>query len=265
MHNLLRNISGLPHRRKHSELHKRLRTCGLSLTFLCGFAMGSWGNAQESDARHEITRRTARPSTSNDASPRMLPIQFRAVDRDTRAKGSSSHEPNRPSTIKQAAHQEDAPLPLARPRGLPEGQSKTPTQSGPTRGALATFTTICLVVGAACAMVWLARRGLPTARGRLPEEALECLGRASLGPKLEVHLLRIGGKLLLVGSSANSHQTLTEITAPEEVERIVAACATERGASVAASMQRALAQLDAPTGAPPSRRLRRSTREIADA
>jgi flagellar biogenesis protein FliO len=265
MHHLLRNISGPPYRRQNFELRKWLRTCGLSLTFLGGFALGSWGNAQESDSRHEITRRTARPSTTTDAAPRMLPIQFRAVDRDTRAKGSASHESKRQSTIKQAAHQEEAPLPLARPRALPEGQSKTLSQTATTRGTLATFTTICLVVGAACAMVWLARRGLPTTRGQLPEEALECLGRASLGPKLEVHLLRIGGKLLLVGSTANSHQTLTEITAPEEVERIVAACSTERGASVAASMQRTLSQLDAPTGAPPSRRLRRSTREIADA
>ena len=260
------------------------KSVSLIVSLLCLVAHSS-GFAQEFAGRSDFTTGPQRTTSAGGMPSRVLPVQFRAIAPEPPSRGASAdNNPTPPrvagrppsrvvettagsrrAEVQQASHHEDAPLPLARPRASQDGQAAKASLSGPTRGSLATFTTVCLVVGVACAIVWLARRGLPASRGRLPEDALECLGRSSLGPRLEVHLLRIGNKLLLVGSSANSHQTLTEITDPDEVERIVAACGTERGASVAASMQRALAQLDGQPGSTSIRRPRRSTREIADA
>lgn len=265
-------------------MHNLLRkTVCLLVSSLC-LATHSWGFAQEFTGGRDIATGDQYTPNTGGKPTRVMPVQFRDIARVPSSRESHDHSPAptrtasrtksqavnsttglRRAEVRQASHQVEAPLPLARPRASQDGQAAKTSLSGQTRGSLATFTTACLVVGVACAIVWLARRGLPASRGRLPADALECLGRATLGPKLEVHLLRIGGKLLLVGSSANSHQTLTEITDPDEVERIVAACGTERGASVAASMQRALSQLDSQPGSTSIRHPRRTSREIADA
>ncbi|MFM7072219.1 MAG: flagellar biosynthetic protein FliO [Planctomycetota bacterium] len=105
------------------------------------------------------------------------------------------------------------------------------------------FTSLAIVLGGVAAALWFRRRPGSPRRGRLPTEIFEQLGKTPLGPKLEAHLLRVGGKLLLVSVQANETRTLTEITDPDEVQRIVALCAAANPSTTATSIADTLAGL----------------------
>ena len=77
---------------------------------------------------------------------------------------------------------------------------------------------------------------MPQGRGILPAEAFEVLGRSPLANRQQAQLLRCGNKLLLVCVGAAGAETLTEITDPAEVERLVETC--RRGRSGAAVIGR---------------------------
>jgi flagellar protein FliO/FliZ len=81
-----------------------------------------------------------------------------------------------------------------------------------------------VVLGLFFVVAWFMRRSMPQSMVRLPSEAVEQLGRAPLAGKQNVHLLRIGGKLLLVVVTPFGAETLTEVTDPDEVERLCALC-----------------------------------------
>jgi flagellar biosynthetic protein FliO len=103
---------------------------------------------------------------------------------------------------------------------------------------------LAIVLGLFFAFVWLARKGAPSAAAALPSEVVQVLGRASLAPRQQMQLVRIGDKLLLVAVTATGAQTLTEITDRAEVERLAAACEAARGSSATASFRQVLSQLE---------------------
>lgn len=131
-----------------------------------------------------------------------------------------------------------APLALAPSKRPPANASRstaadTSRNSMPHFGNTGMFTSLAIVSGGVAAALWFSRRAGSPRRGRLPTEIFEQLGKTPLGPKLEAHLLRVGGKLLLVSVQANETRTLTEITDPAEVQRIVALCATANPSTAA--------------------------------
>ena len=87
-----------------------------------------------------------------------------------------------------------------------------------------TFISLGLIVGT---IVVVGRgikgfgiRGTPT----LPIDALELLGRRTIEPKVAVHLVRCGSRVLVLGVGSDGVRTLSEIDDPEEVERLTDAC-----------------------------------------
>lgn len=62
----------------------------------------------------------------------------------------------------------------------------------------------------------------------LPIEAFELLGRRQLEPKVAVHLVRCGGRVLVLGVSTDGVRTLSEINDPGEVERLTETCLNPR-------------------------------------
>ncbi len=156
--------------------------------------------------------------------------------------GRSRPQDNRPSAA--------APLALApSKRPLPvEPRSRAATQDvrgNATRwSSPGLFGALALVLGGTAAALWFGKRVGSPRRGRLPIEVFEQLGKASLSPKLEAYLLRVGGKLVLVGVQAGEATPLTEITDPVEVQGIIAACASGGSAYVGNSL--ADASLDSP-------------------
>ena len=74
-----------------------------------------------------------------------------------------------------------------------------------------------------CVAYWL-RRGNKGSNPLLSEDAWEILGRGNLGAKHDVQLVRLGSRILLLGHSPNTIQTLVEITDPEEVQAMLQRC-----------------------------------------
>ncbi len=68
-------------------------------------------------------------------------------------------------------------------------------------------------------------------------DVVQVLGRAPLAGRQQVHLLRIGNKLLLVAITPTGAETLTEITDPQDVDHIVALCAQQQPGSVTESFR----------------------------
>ena len=114
-------------------------------------------------------------------------------------------------------------LPSLTPRGSSGGSNRDDRLGGLTSlmtmgGSLATVLGLFLVVA------WAMRRSAPRGSVLLPDEVVEMLGRAPLTCRQQVHLLRCGNKLLLVCVTPSGVETLTEVTDPEEVDRLAGLC-----------------------------------------
>lgn len=81
--------------------------------------------------------------------------------------------------------------------------------------------------------------------GQLPKHVLQVLGRSTVGPRQQLILLRVGPKLVLVSSIQGEMRSLTEITDPLEVDRIMGECESAQPGSVTQSFRSILAQGDA--------------------
>jgi flagellar protein FliO/FliZ len=85
-------------------------------------------------------------------------------------------------------------------------------------GALA--VVICLIL----ILARIFRRHAPLFSQALPAEALEVLGRRFVDQRQSIVLLRIGSRILVVGSSAAGLQGIGELTDPVEVDLIAGMC-----------------------------------------
>jgi flagellar biogenesis protein FliO len=103
-------------------------------------------------------------------------------------------------------------------------------------------TVISLVAIVGCLLLigyWL-RPYLGAPRG-LSIDALELLGRRVIDQKVAIHLVRCGSRVLVLSVSPEGARTLSEITEPDEVRRLIDAChgpADIRPMSVTANMSR---------------------------
>jgi flagellar biogenesis protein FliO len=128
---------------------------------------------------------------------------------------------------------ETSPDPLNGPtqRVLPKrgaATSETSASSKSTKPTSATLwgTVVAIVLLAGGLMVtlkWLRRHG-PAVLRALPDEALEPLGQRVLSRGVAVHLVRCGGRMLLLGVGPDGVRTLAEIHDPVEVDLLAGAC-----------------------------------------
>jgi flagellar biogenesis protein FliO len=102
----------------------------------------------------------------------------------------------------------------------------SPWQSfGVPRGTIYKITTaLAIVVGLFLLFAWLLRRGGRNVTGTLPADVVCVLGRVPLAARQFADLLHVGNKLVLVASSPAGPATLTEVTEPAEVDRLVGLC-----------------------------------------
>lgn len=70
---------------------------------------------------------------------------------------------------------------------------------------------------------WLGRSGAG-GRGRLPTTAVQWLGSTPLSPQQSIHLVRIGERILVLGSGSDGLRTLSEITDPSEQTHLIHLC-----------------------------------------
>ena len=115
------------------------------------------------------------------------------------------------------------PLP-SRASGAESNSSNRGKTISSSNNLWTTFISLGLIVGT----LVLVGRGLKRygIRGTqtLPIDALEVLGRRTIEPKVAVHLVRCGSRILVLGVGADGVRTLSEIDDPMEVERLTDAC-----------------------------------------
>lgn len=189
--------------------------------------------------------------------PRRLPDSASAEDR--RSIGDAQE-----ASIEQAAFVENdaaaevaKPSPPAksnlaralRPRGAGKASGKEgqPNERGRPLGAASSAMTgvvsLAVVLGLFFAVAWAMRRGMPAGPALLPREAVEVLGRTPLAGRQHAHLVRCGNKVLLVYLNQGAAETLTEITDPVEVDRLVGLCRQAHPQSTTASFRQILQQI----------------------
>jgi flagellar biogenesis protein FliO len=83
---------------------------------------------------------------------------------------------------------------------------------------------------------------MPKGSRLLPSDVVEVLGRAPLAGRQQMHLVRCGNKLLLVSVTSGGAETLTEITEPEEVDRLAGLCRAAHPQSATATFRHVLQQ-----------------------
>jgi len=88
------------------------------------------------------------------------------------------------------------------------------------------ITALAIVIGAFLLFAWALRGGSRGAakRGMLPADAVSVLGRVALTGKQIAELLRVGNKLVLVAITPTGAETITEVTDPVEVDRLMGIC-----------------------------------------
>ncbi|MDR0336805.1 MAG: hypothetical protein LBI18_06915 [Planctomycetaceae bacterium] len=86
------------------------------------------------------------------------------------------------------------------------------------------FGSLLIVIGAFFILVLFLRRVSPKGNRLLPKEAFEDLGRAVLTQKIQLHLLRLGNRLLLVSITPDGVSPITEIVDPDEVVPLLGLC-----------------------------------------
>ena len=97
----------------------------------------------------------------------------------------------------------------------------------PAQSIYTIVTALAIVIGAFLLFAWALRRSGRSSgnrRGMLPADAVSVLGRVPLAARQFAELLRVGNKLVLVALTPSGPKTLTEVTDPLEVDRLVGLC-----------------------------------------
>jgi flagellar biogenesis protein FliO len=83
-----------------------------------------------------------------------------------------------------------------------------------------------------------------------------------LAHRQDVHLLRVGGKLILVSVSAAGAETLTEITDPQDVDRLAGLCKQTSSQSASSTFRNLLDQFSQQERAPDPVAVRSNPRDV---
>ncbi|WDI43032.1 FliO/MopB family protein [Bremerella sp. P1] len=103
--------------------------------------------------------------------------------------------------------------------------------------------SLFVVVGLFLMFAWVGKKNMKPGGGRLSKEIIQVLGKSQLSGKQQLELVRVGQKLLLLCVTPNSVETLTEITDPSEVERLLTIVRQDSPGSMTATFQDVLSQM----------------------
>ncbi|QDV65416.1 FliO/MopB family protein [Crateriforma conspicua] len=91
---------------------------------------------------------------------------------------------------------------------------------------ITTGTSLVIVLGLFAGFVWFTRRFGASSRGggELPQQVLTPLGSTAIDARHRICLVRCGSKVLVLSQSSAGLSPLAEITDPDEVRMLCAAC-----------------------------------------
>ena len=163
-----------------------------------------------------------------------------AADKTADKTADASANGGKPAAASLPPRRESHVPPSSSGKSISQDSSKKP--NGPP-SMLTLAGSLGVVLGIFLLIAWLMRRAAPQGLTRLPNEAFEVLGRAPLAGRQNVHLMRCGNKLLLVSITPAGTETLTEITDPQEVDRLAGLCRQAGPQSSTAAFRRIFEQL----------------------
>lgn len=99
-------------------------------------------------------------------------------------------------------------------------------------GWLRTLGALGIVAGLIFAARWLLKRWHPSALSGAAGP-VEVLARAAVAPRQQVVLVRLGARLVLVGTGGGAMSTLAEVTDPAEVRALIDAVKSAAGKGIA--------------------------------
>ena len=108
-------------------------------------------------------------------------------------------------------------------------------------------SSLAVVLGLFLVVAWVMRKATPAGSALLPGEVVEVLGRTAMANRQQLQLLRCGSKLLLVSVTQAGVETLTEITEPEEVDRLAGLCRQAHPDSTSAAFRQVFHQFSGQT------------------
>ena len=167
------------------------------------------------DSRVTTQNRTGTPAET-------VARSFHAKDPVFTANHAPAKDGSTTSSSERAVRNDPKAIRLFPRREQPERTETTSSEF--TEPIITVASSLAIVIGLFFFVTWIFRRSAPRQSVRLPGEAFEFLGRAPLAGRQEMQLLRLGHKLLLLAVTPTSAQTLTEITDPDEVDRISGIC-----------------------------------------
>jgi flagellar biogenesis protein FliO len=161
------------------------------------------------------------PQESGSANPRHLQTFPENAQRDNASPFpdvlSETPSPTRPVT------------PLKRNSGPTSANGETSTTGqtgGSSAGAFLAVLVVLLVFVLGLAKLFLKRS--PYAITGLPPDAVDVLGRRVVDPRNSVYMIKVGSRLILMGSSPGGLTSLAEITDPIEVASLTNVCAAAK-------------------------------------
>jgi flagellar biogenesis protein FliO len=215
---------------------------------------------QVSDARGQLANTPRTTSQSH------LPLRFdrteTGVARDRSQSPAASPSDKRAEVIPATAGSPDSSIPFP-PRGAEASYDSRPARTGAVGGTLTTVAgSLGLVLVVFLVFAWATRKSVPQRLSPLPSEAVESLGRVPLAGRQQMHLVRVGSKLLLLSVTTTEARTLTEITDAAEVERLAGLCQQNKPGSITSSFHQVLSETSQPR--PDHTRRRRSPQRAGE-
>lgn len=115
----------------------------------------------------------------------------------------------------------------------------------PTHSLYTIGSALAIVIGAFLLFAYAIRRSSQRAagRGQLPPDVVSVLGRVPLAARQFAELLRVGNKLVLVSLTPGGAETLTEVTDPVEVDRLVGLCQQKNKHSTTQAFEQVFQQM----------------------
>jgi flagellar biogenesis protein FliO len=137
------------------------------------------------------------------------------------------------------------PPSASRPTEATQSPSLIPSLSIPRNSMATAIAALAFVVGVFLFVMSLVKRNLPRSMQLLPTDVASVLGRMPLTGKQFAHLIKLGDKLVLVSISPTRIDTITEVTDPNQVARLLAICIPDASPQVRQDYDQILRQLAA--------------------
>jgi flagellar biogenesis protein FliO len=121
--------------------------------------------------------------------------------------------------------QSRTPIPL-KPRAgaVLENGNGSPNTSNPGSSAGLVLSALVVVLLLLLGLAKLFLKRSPYAINGLPREVIDVLGRRVVDPRNSIYMVKVGGRMVLLGSSPNGLTSLAEISDPIEVAALANIC-----------------------------------------